>query len=168
MWWWVVPVALVLGGGVVAVIWRPLRSLGREIQVERARESFCLQRERLELQFLQAAVASGKPRGLRWKHIDWDSQVEFARERTTGHLAALAGITIKFEAVEGSDMEGLPAVGNLRNASAVFFFQKGHWHTVGKALFNLNPLEAIEHFKNQYERVSLSDSSVGFSKKQFG
>jgi len=62
-------------------------------------------------------------------------------------------VTIQFEAIEGSDMEGLPAVGNLRNASAVFFFQKGHWLTVGKAVFNMNPDEALAHFKNQYERV---------------
>ena len=76
----------------------------------------------LELQFFQAASASGKPRGLRWKAIEWEPAVEFARERASGRLAALVGVTIQFEAVEGSDMEGLPAVGNLRNASAVFFF----------------------------------------------
>ena len=52
-----------------------------------------------------------------------------------------------------SDMEGVAAVGNLRNASAVFFFHRGHWMTVGKAVFNMNPNEAIAHFKNQYERV---------------
>ena len=51
-------------------------------------------------------------------------------------------------------MEDNPNVGNLRNASAVFFFQHGHWNTVGKAVFNMNPGEAVEHFKNQYERVS--------------
>ena len=50
-------------------------------------------------------------------------------------------------------MEGEPAVGNLRNASAVFFFHRGHWETVGKAVFNMNPGEAIDHFKNQYERL---------------
>ena len=51
-------------------------------------------------------------------------------------------------------MEGLPAVGNLRNASAVFYFQRGHWHTTGKAVFNLNPAEVIQRFKNQYEPVA--------------
>jgi hypothetical protein len=48
-------------------------------------------------------------------------------------------------------MEGLPAVGNLRNASAVFFFHRGRWHTAGKAVFNLNPDEALARFRNQYE-----------------
>jgi hypothetical protein len=123
---------------------------------EHARRVFQQQRERLELQFFQAAAASGKPRGLRWKAIDWESGAEFARERATGQLAALVGVTIRFEAVEGSDMEGLPAVGNLRNASAVFFFHRGRWHTTGRTVFNLNPDEALAHFGNQYERLPSS------------
>jgi hypothetical protein len=124
--------------------------------VELARRLFQQQRERLELQFFQAAAASGKPRGLRWKAIDWEPGAEFARERDTGRLAALVGVTIQFEAIEGSDMEGLPAVGNLRNASAVFFFHRQRWHTIGKTVFNLNPDEALAHFQTQYERLPSS------------
>ncbi len=149
-WLLLLPVPVVAA---LLLAWRPLRSFGRDVHSERARESFKLQRERLEANFLHAAQATGKPRGLRWAGIDWDDKVVFARERKTGQIAALIGATIRFEAVEGSDMEGLPAVGNLRNASAVFFFHRGHWHTVGKAIFNMNPDEAVEHFKNQYERV---------------
>src|SRR5438132_10240385 len=151
-WLWLLP-AVVLLGVVLWLLWRPLRSLGKDIQVERARELFLLQRERLEAKFVTAAAATGKPRGLRWKDCAFERDVELARERQTGQLVALVPVTIQFEAVEGSDMEGLPAVGNLRNASAVFFFQRGHWHTVGKAIFNMNPDEAVAHFQNQYERV---------------
>ena len=154
MWWWLIPVLAVAGALVVALTWRRLRSFGREVQSERARELFFLQRERLEARFLDAAAATGKPRGLRWQGCDFERDVAFARERKTGQLAALVGITVRFEAVEGSDMEGLPAVGTPRNASAVFFFQGGQWLTVGKAIFNMNPPEAIEHFKTQYERVA--------------
>jgi hypothetical protein len=150
MWW---ALAAVVVAGIVLLFWRPLRAFGKDVQVERARELFKLQRERLEVKFLAAAGATGKPRGLRWKDCQWGEEVELVRERRTGQIAALAGVTIQFEAVEGSDMEGLPAVGNLRNASAVFFFHRGHWDTVGKAVFNLNPNEAVEHFKNQYERI---------------
>lgn len=132
-------------------LWR--RLIRRGPNEERARRLFAQQRERLELSFFQAAAASGKPRGLRWKAIDWGSNVEFARERKSGQLAALVGVTIQFEAIEGSDMEGLPAVGNLRNASAVFFFHRNRWRTIGKTVFNLNPDEALAHFKNQYERL---------------
>src|SRR5262245_36905948 len=155
MWPWVVLGLTVLIGIVVglALLWRPLRTFSRQVQVERARELFRLQREGLEARFLKAASTSGKPRGLRWRDCDWENGVEVVRDKHTGQIAALVGVTIKFEAVEGGDMEGLPAVGNLRNASAVFFFQRGQWHTVGRALFNMNPDEAVVHFKNQYERV---------------
>ena len=151
MLYWLIPLIVVALLILVMVIWRPLRSFGKEVQIERARELFKLQRERLEAHFLKAAAATGKPRGLRWKDCQWDSAVEFVREFKTGQIAALVAVTIQFEAVEGSDMEGLPAVGNLRNASAVFFFHRGRWHTAGRAVFNLNPDEAVAHFRNQYE-----------------
>ena len=152
-WWW-----LVIGGAagvavLTALAWRPLRRLAREAELQHARQQFVRQREHLEARFLTAAAATGKPRGLRWKGCEWESRVELARERGTGRLAALVGVTIQFEAIPGSDMEGLPAVGNLRNASAVFFFHAGQWHTAGKAVSNMNPGEALHHFRNQYEPV---------------
>jgi hypothetical protein len=139
--------ALVLG--MLVAIWLQLHAASAS---RRARELFFRQREHLEAKFFTAASSSGKPRGLRWLTCDWERDVEFGRDRRTGKLAALAAVTIRFEAVEGSDMEGLPAVGNLRPASAVFFFDRGQWHTTGKTVFNLSPAEAIQHFK--YERVA--------------
>lgn len=113
----------------------------------------------LERTFVQAASTSGKPRGLRWKSIEWRPEVELAREKQTGQLAALIGITVAFEAIEGSDMEGLPAVANLRQGSAVFFFHQGRWLTTGRTLFNLTPREALAHFAELYEPVRLPDGS---------
>src|SRR5207253_8873018 len=98
-------------------------------QVERAPEMSERQGPRLEAEFRRAAAASGKPRGLYWRECQWDDTVEFVRERRSGQIAALVSVTIRFEAVEGSDMEDLPAVGNLRNASAGFFFHRGQWDT---------------------------------------
>jgi uncharacterized membrane protein len=120
---------------------------------EEAREQLLACLPDLQRRFFEAARASGKPRGLRWKSCEWSGAVEVAREKRTGDLAALVGVTVGFEAVEGGDMEGLPAVGNLRNASAVFFYHRGGWHTTGKAVFNLNPDEAIERFAAGYERA---------------
>jgi hypothetical protein len=121
----------------------------------RARERFREQRDRLHADFFAAASNSGKPRGLHWKGLDWTVAEKLpdptlARDRGTGEIVALVPVTVRFEAVAGSDMEGLPAVGNLRNASAVFFYRQGEWHTTGKAVFNLNPDEAIAHFKDQF------------------
>ena len=150
--WWIAPIVLVLAvAGYFG--WRRMRAFGREVAVERARELFKLQRERLEAQFLTAAAATGKPRGLRWKDCQWDDTVEFVRERQTRQIHALLGVTIAFEAIVGSDMENLPAVGNLRNASAVFVFAGGKWTTAGKAVFNLNPAVAVRHFLTRYEKL---------------
>jgi hypothetical protein len=162
VWWWVLIVAgIVVGVAIIFGFWRPLRRLGHNIQAERAQELFRLQRERLELSFLPAAAATGKPRGLRWVDCSFDDEVVFARDRNSRELLALVGVTIRFEAIEGSDMEGLAAVGNLRNASAVFYFHKGRWNTAGKAVFNLNPAEAVEHFHTRYERIGADDSVPG-------
>jgi hypothetical protein len=154
MWIWWVLGGLLAVGLLLALFWRRLRAFGRAVIAERAQEMFKLQREQLEADFFRAASAGGKPRGLRWRDCQWEPAVEFVRERRTGQIAALVGVTIGFEAVEGGDMEGVAAVGNLRNASAVFFFHRGRWHTVGKAVFNLNPDEAAEHFKHQYDRLA--------------
>ena len=124
--------------------------------VSTARSHFDAQRPAMEATFFQAASTSGKPRGLRWKGCEWGDTVELAREKQTGNLLALVGVSIQFEAIEGGDMEGLPAVGNLRNASAVFFYHRGRWQTLGKAVFNLNPDEALRHFATQYDRLPAS------------
>ena len=99
------------------------------------------------------AQATGKPRGLRWKDCQFEVTRGVCPRQADRRSRRLVAVTIAFEALPGSDMEDNPNVGNLRNASAVFFYHKGHWSTVGKAVFNMNPNEAIEHFKNQYERV---------------
>jgi len=151
--YWLWPIVGVAALFLAIFLWRKVRVFGSAVTAERAREMFKLQRERLEAQFLTAAAASGKPRGLTWKDCQWEDAVEFVRDRKTGQIAALVGVTILFEAEPGGDMVGLPAVGNLRNASAVFFFHGGQWSTVGKAVFNMNPDEALNHFSNQYERL---------------
>lgn len=153
MWPLLISVLAIPGVAGAFFLWRRLRAFGGQVRIERAREMFRLQRPSLQTQFLLAAAASGKPRGLRWKECQWENDALFVRERQTGHIAALVGVTIQFEAIEGGDMEGLPAVANLRNASAVFFFQAGQWSTVGRAVFNMNPDEALRHFSNQYEPV---------------
>ncbi|MFO0843728.1 MAG: hypothetical protein U0797_15250 [Gemmataceae bacterium] len=135
------------------MFWRWL--LGRtQNSLPKARQEFARRRAGLEREFFAAASASGKPRGLRWKSIDWQPGVELARERKTRRLAALVGVTIAFEAVEGGEMEGVAAVGNLRVGSAVFFWHDGAWRTTGRVVLNLLPEEALARLGEEYERVS--------------
>lgn len=156
--WWIgvgtaAAVALVL-----ALIWRPIRAALRETQFKRARKDFHLQRERLEAKFLQLSAASGKPRGLRWMDCEFEDAVAYARDRHSGDLSAFVGVTISFEAVEGGPMEGVEAVGNLRAATAVFHFRALAWQTQGRAVFNLNPAEAIAFYREDFELIGQEDS----------
>jgi hypothetical protein len=154
IWFWLLVGALLVCLACFLFFGRRVRSWGRLVLQERARESFALQRERLEAQFLNAAAATGKPRGLRWLDCAFERELELAREIETGQIVGLVPVAIRFEAVEGGDMEGLPAVGNLRNASAVFVFERGRWWTAGKAVFNLNPAEVLQRFGQQYEPLA--------------
>ena len=146
--WWTWPLAvLALASGALALARLPyLRAKKRSAQFARAKKDFHLQRERLEARFVLVAGASGKPRGLRWVNCEFEDDVAYARDRRTGQLFALVGVTIAFEAIEGGGMEEVEAVGNLRAATAVFFSEKERWSTEGRTLFNLSPEEAIEHY----------------------
>jgi len=146
-------VVCAVSGIIAAVVWRPVRSALRASRYERARREFHGCRERLEAKFFQIASASGKPRGLRWISCDFDDDVSYARDRRTGELCAFVAVTIGFEAVEGGGMEHVEAVGNLRAATAEFRLRAGRWQTDGRAIFNLNPTEAIDYYRDNLEIV---------------
>lgn len=144
--WWLVGVAgLVLAALAVRWVWRLLHA----VQVERARELFRLQHERFEQMLLKAAGGTGKPRGLAWVGCEIVDDAVLARDRETNHIVALVPVVIRFEPVAGSDMEDVPAAREDRRATAVYAFEKGHWHTDGRVVFNLDPRQAVAHFGKQ-------------------
>ena len=151
--WMVAVVASLLVVGAAALAWRPVRARIREKELARARKDFHRHREHLEARFLRLATESGKPRGLEWVRCDFDDDVLYARHRRSGELSAFVSVTIGFEAVEGGGMEEVEAVSNLRAATAVFRVERGNWATDGRALFNLNPVEAIAYYQDNLELV---------------
>jgi hypothetical protein len=148
--YWAIP-ALVVIAALVFFGWQRTRKSTPPLAA--AQSLYEKDKTRLRELFFAAAATSGKPRGLRWRDCQWSELIEWVRDKQTGQLLALVGVTISFEAIEGGDMEGVEAVGNLRNASAVFFLQDGQWQTAGRVIFNLNPDEAVQHFQSGYERV---------------
>jgi hypothetical protein len=151
----------ILASIALVLLRKPLRVRRERREAERARRDFRRQREVLEARFFDLAAASGKPRGLRWVNCDWLEAVTFARDRKTGLLTAFVAVNISFEAIEGGDMEDVAAVGNIRDAAAVFHYQNGHWGTGGRALFNMNPADALERLQNQFEPVVTAAESAG-------
>jgi hypothetical protein len=151
-WPWIVAAviaALAAAGGVWWFAQRP----GRRQSIERARKLFHLQRERIEHKLFMLAARSGKPRGLEWVECDFEDEVSFARDRHTGRLRALVAVTIRFRAIDGGGMEDNPNVGNLRAASAVFLLDGDDWSTDGRVVFNVNPAEAIQLYREELELV---------------
>jgi hypothetical protein len=147
-WWWIAGAALAAGAGLgAAAAWRRIRRAMLQAEYERCRREFHRQRERLEAKFFALASNSGKPRGLRWTDCSFDDDVTYARNRSNGELCAFVAATIAFEAIEGGLMEDVEAVGNLRAATAVFRLDRGRWWTDGRAIFNLNPTEAIAYYR---------------------
>ena len=133
---------------------RPIRRFFAAREEKRALVLFRVQREQLEARFFDMAAAIGKPRGLRWVDCDWLSDVTFARDRHSGLVTAFAAVNIRFEAIEGGDMEDVAAVSTIRDAAAVFHYQAGRWGTGGRALFNMNPVDAIERLTGQFDAIS--------------
>ena len=156
MWYWIAFTTTVVIFIGIWLSWKPVRGWMHRRIVKHALETFRLQRELLEARFFTQAQALGKPRGLRWLDCDWQSSVAFARDRQTGLITAFAGVNIRFEAIEGGDMEEVAAVGTIRDAVALFHYQFGQWGTGGRAVFNFNPQEALTRFADQYEAIDFS------------
>jgi hypothetical protein len=149
-------IALIVLVAGVAAGWGPLVRWRERRETQQAMREFRLRREVLEAKFFDVASAQGKPRGLRWKCCDWQEAVTFGRDVHTHLLTAFVSVEIHFEAIEGGDMEGVEAVDTIREATAVFHYQKGRWGTGGKALFNMNPYDALTRLEGQYLAVSVS------------
>lgn len=148
------PFLVPIGGFVLLLGFWWLYRLGREVQAERARESFRLQKERLEGMVLKAAAATGKPRGLRWVSCRFNDGFTLVRDKVTRRLAALIPVTVTFDPVPGSEMEGLSAAKEPRLATAVLHFRHGEWVSDGQTLFNVAPAEALRLHARDYDPVS--------------
>jgi hypothetical protein len=150
-------IVLVAGGLILltAVAWLTRYWLERrkDAQLAEWRAEFHRRREWLEAKFLQVAGRRGTPRGLEWIDCDFDDAVSFARDRRNGELTALVAVAIQFRAVEGGGMEDVDAVAHQKAATAVFRHRGESWTTDGRAVFNLNPRETIEHYHHELERV---------------
>ena len=123
-------------------------------QQNTALDLFRMQREQLEAKFFDLARGRGIPRDLRWVDCEWLPEVTWGRSIEDGMLTAFVGVNIRFEAIEGGDMEDVEAVGLVRDAAAIFHFQDGRWGTGGRAMFNMDPVDAIDRLSGQYEPVT--------------
>jgi len=138
--------------GLIGWQWFLLRQRQKQRAIwAQARALFRRRREWLEADFVTLASERGKPRDLVWADCEFDNSVAFARDRDTGQLRALVGVTISFEPEEGGSMEDVEAVCALRAGTAVFYYDGNSWSSDGRAIFNLNPQETIRRYQHELE-----------------
>lgn len=145
IWLWLIPLLVAVALALAVLGFRRVRVFGHHVHIERTQQLFLMQHDRLEALFLEAAQASGEPPGCQWRACTFDRDVLFARNRRTGELAAIVGIRAELQTAQAPNGDG------PRQASAVFYFDQGHWRTAGKALFNRTPSEVLEQFKARYQ-----------------
>ena len=148
---WTVVILLMAAAWLAWGVWRRYR-FGQD--VERAEDHFRRNRINLEQDFFTAAAATGKPRGLAWKKCELGDGLVLARDRVNGELIGLTAATISFEAIEGGGMEEVEAVGNLRAATAIFTWTGHEWTTPGRAVFNLEPREVLQHYRDNLDPIT--------------
>jgi hypothetical protein len=151
---WVIVSALALAVIVAGLTWRPIHQCWRKARFAEARRDFHRQRERLEAKFLQLGVTNAKPEMPPWMDCQFDDDVAYARNRSTGELSALVAVTILLSDFDGGPEEtrGEPP-DPFRLATAVFRFDRGHWMTDGRAIYNLSPTETIHFYQRELEMV---------------
>lgn len=147
---------LALAGLVVALLYRPVRRFFREVTEERAHELFHLQQELLEAKFLELGRSRGMADGAAWIDCEFEGDSQFARHIHSGRLVAFIEVTVHFE--PGPETADTEAIGANRQATAVFQYHHGQWGTNGRALFDMTPSEALEHFSGEYQRVPFPES----------
>lgn len=128
-----------------------LRSTVRSWQRTKLHELFCQQRDEVISEYLRLGRSSDKPRGLRLANAEWEPEGTLARDRQHDLYVMLVPVALKFTPIQGGDMEGVAATELAKQATAVFYFDRGRWHASDRTIFNLSPKEALTRQSSQLE-----------------
>jgi hypothetical protein len=151
--YWLVALVVAVGIGVTVWLWRPLQARRRQRCFAHARRDFHLQRERLEMKFIHLAEAGSGPHALRWQNCEFDDDVSYVRHRASGEVSAFVGITVMSADPASPLTDIADLIDHLHVGTAIFRFDGTRWETDGKAILNLNPAEAIRHYRNDLEVI---------------
>lgn len=149
--WWVVAAAIA-AGALCAWKWFPVRRPLPASRLAEVRRDFHRQRERLEAKFVQLGSYPANRDAPRWMDCDFEDDVAFARNRTTGELTALVGVNIEIEELDIPSARSGEET-SQRAATAVFRFLGSRWDTDGRAIFNFTPTEAIRFYQRDLEMI---------------
>jgi hypothetical protein len=151
--WWIVGAIVVVTILAFFLVWSPLHAAVRQARLADAQRDFHIKREWLEAKFMTLASSRGKADTPRWADCEFDDDVAYVRNRSTGELAAFVAITVALEEDEATGITSHNGR-NLRSGTAVFRFDHSHWKTDGVALLNLSPSEAVRYYQEDLEIVA--------------
>jgi hypothetical protein len=154
VWWLPIIIAVAVAAIGALLLWKVRRKIASATPLCQAKQRFHAQRERLEAKFIQLAAAHASPELPQWADCTFDDDVSYVRNRATGELSAFVAVTIASENLEAAIRGPSDAVSNLQAGTAVFRFDRDHWETDGRAILNLSPSEAAQHFRNDLEVVA--------------
>ena len=147
--WYILATAVLLGVVVGVLVWSPIRAAVRNARFADARRDFHLRREWLEAKFIGRAASNAKGDAFRWVECEFDNDVAYVRNRSTGELDAFVAITVGLE-----DTDDHRRTDRYQAGTAVFRFLRSHWDTEGVALLNLTPSEAVRFYQENLEIVA--------------
>ncbi len=150
---WILLVGGLTAAAIAGLVWRPLRARLLECQFSRARRDFHRQRERLEAKFVALAATRGEIEPDAWEHCQFDDDVAYVRNRSTGELSAFGAVSLGIDMYDVRTHGSHELLGNLRAGTAVFRFDGRRWDTDGRAILNLSPVEAIRFYRDDLEVV---------------
>jgi len=151
--WWIIGATVVLVVFLGLFVWPRWRSRREAAHLVNARKLFHLRREWLEADFITLARRAIETSEVEWSDCDFDDEAAFATARSNRQLCAFVAVTIYLSRSGEGDEGRTRRSAKRREATAVFHFDGRRWFTEGRAIFNLNPLEAIERFQHELEMV---------------
>lgn len=113
---------------------------------------------RMEQEFLAAAAATGKHRGILWNQARFHNSALLVRDRATGDIYALVGISIApptsaSNAVVRGGMEDVHSASNVRCVTGMLEWKSQRWTTAGRVLLNLEPPAAVVRYADSLDLI---------------
>ncbi len=136
LWALLIPLCLVAAW---AILRRGIRILAEDRDLSKARSSFHLQREWLEVRFLDSLARTDPIERLRWDDAHWHDEVVWARDRQSRRLLALIGVHFDADPFLVAEFSDVPP----HHATALFEYRRGSWLTEGKHFDEIRPDEAF-------------------------
>jgi hypothetical protein len=155
---WVTAITIV--AVLIYLLFRWIPRLLLAIRLEHARESLRLQQQRLEDMVLRLGMASGKPRGLKWRRCRFQGEPLWLHEEEKGQVAVLVPLIVEFEPLGDTEKwEGHP-VDDPRQGVVLFLFRRGEWEASGRVMFNLSPQQAAQQLEPPWRVAPILPASA--------